>query len=236
MKHFVRNLFSVLLCAVLCCSMMPAYAAEGPTASAEVSGSAIPNDGTLRIPFGTAGSLGLDVHVSGTTSVLREYFIGWNRTLKLETEASTESGSVAAYQWYAVPRKQLSYDDTALTFPDSCAIQDATSSSYTPPVISADTVITYVCAVTDSNGDTAAAAFTIEPVMQRSIPYPQNGPNGIVVKNIVAISIGQGYEYRDPFLSPDAVHPDDEELSSATKYLISRRCFVKFLMSFICLS
>ena len=155
--------------------------------------------------------------------MLREYFIGWNRTLKLETEASTESGSVAAYQWYAVPRKQLSYDDTALTFPDSCAIQDATSSSYTPPVISADTVITYVCAVTDSNGDTAAAAFILNPAISRDVAYPQNGPNGVIVKNIYAFSIGQGYEYRDPLLSSDVVHSGDEELSSATKFLISRR-------------
>ena len=227
MNRTVRKLFSLLLLALVCCSLMPAYAAEGPvwdvSASAEVSASAVPNAGTVDVPIGTADGIGLNIHVSGTSVALRGYYMGWNRTTKLKVVAETTSGTVEKYQWYSVPYNKISNSGDSVSFPASYAVSGAAKSSYKPPVYLQDTPQYYVCVATDSNGDSAAAVFLFNPALSRGYIQAENMPKGVRLSQIYAFSIGEGLEYYDGEQSMGSYHHVNEVLSAATKYEISRK-------------
>ncbi len=227
MNRTVRKLFSLLLLALLCCSMMPAYAAEGPvwdvSASDEVSASAVPNADTIDVPIGTAEGMGLNILVSGSTYAKRGYYVGWNRTATLKVKAETTSGSVEKYQWYSVPYNKISNSGDSVSFPASYAVSGAAKSSYKPPVYLQDTPQYYVCVATDSNGDSAAAVFQFLPGISRGYIHLGNDPKGVRLSQIYAFSIGGGTEYFDGEDYYYDVHHVNEWLSTATKYEISRK-------------
>ncbi len=183
----------------------PAEPAEEEEEEAEV----FTDEGVGSSKNDTGGTLGLKVVVSGTTNAdSRRIYYPWNKSVTLKVKATVNSGSLK-YQWYT------ENSDGSLK-----AISGATSAKYTTPALKKYGELHYICVVTDKNGDTASAYFTLWPGIALSFDATlQNTAKGIKYKNLFCYFITSGMDYTDD----EHEYVEKSEVEKAAKYQIYRR-------------
>ncbi len=194
MKNPGKKIFALLLCVMLCCSLMPVYAeSKAPYYEGTGPKSAVSYVDTRS----TGGTLGLTVRPYGADEGYEEraYDLGWNHTVKLRV--SVTGGGTVTYQWYTVDKPEdIGWDGSDFTFAARTKIKGATKSSYTPPVATDGKSHFYVCTVKDKNGDDASALFIVNNwFYQEDTPVLVNQPAGVYIPNMFAVTFGEGYAY-----------------------------------------
>ncbi len=112
MKNIGKKLFALLLCVMLCCSLMPVYASpEDPVTydgAALFSGFGMSGGDAVN----GHGNNGLKVYAAGSDGIgeVCQYMVGWNQTATLKVKATGGAGSYK-YPWYTVDPSGVSWDD-----------------------------------------------------------------------------------------------------------------------------
>ncbi len=162
MKNIGKKLFALLLCVMLCCSLMPVYASpEDPVTydgAALFSGSGLSGGDAVN----GHGNNGLKVYAAGSDGIgeVCQYMVGWNQTATLKVKATGGAGSYK-YQWYTVDPSGVSWDDEKYDwiFKKKEAISGATKSSYKIESFADDKLLYYACTVKDADGQYGSVFF-----------------------------------------------------------------------------
>ena len=195
MKHFSKKLFAMLLCVMLCGSLVQVYA---ETKDPFYEGTGPRSCVSYFETRSTGGTLGLTVRPYGAQDGYedREYRLGWNYSVKLRVSVTCDSA--VTYQWYTVDNPEdIGWDGTDFTFKARTKISGATKSSYKPPVNSDDQRHYYVCTVKDKNGDDASALFSVYNwYYQIDDPIAISYPTGVFIPNMFCNTFAKGsYHY-----------------------------------------
>ena len=162
MKNIGKKLFALLLCVMLCCSLMPVYASsEDPVtydSAALFSGSGLSGGDAVN----GHGNNGLKVYAAGSDGIgeVCQYMVGWNQTATLKVKATGGAGSYK-YQWYTVDPSGVSWDDEKYDwiFKKKEAISGATKSSYKIESFADNKILYYACTVKDADGQYGSVFF-----------------------------------------------------------------------------
>ena len=205
MKNPGKKLFALLLCVMLCCSLMPVYARTEKQDQ--------PTEYPWNFPVFKLNSNGTDqdaanaaapvVTVHGSDCQLRQIICGYNKTVKLTVDASGGTGTLK-YQWYDVKQENFNTETGEITFKSSDAISGATKRNYTTPAITTEMSMSsssafpkvYGCVVTDQAGKTGNAIFAVFSFTNYYDPDPVSYGNGVSLL-LLGISINNGYVYYD---------------------------------------
>ena len=226
MKNICKKLFALLLCVMLCCSLMPVYADAGKPVWATGEDEASSETGA-KAYGGPAVANGSDHGLiawvyAANTGHFQKIECGFNRTAKLKVVASVSDGTPIAYQWYELNQEDVvDIYSGSFSYTASQAISKANKSTYTTTAMTEKTPSHYYgCVATDIDGATAQVLFEVSASFDTFYNPPVNTGNGVYLPYLFAITIDQGYYYSLGHGSsfPTPVYT----LSNATKYEIFR--------------
>ncbi len=200
MKNIGKKLFALLLCVMLCCSLMPVYADAGKpvwaTGEAEASSeTGVKAYGGPAVANGSDHGLVAWVY-KANIGTFQKIECGFNRTAKLKVVASVSDGTPIKYQWYELNAEDVDISLGTFSYTASQAISQANKSTYTAPArTEKKTGHYYGCVVTDIDGATAQVLFEVSPFYDDFFNPPVNTGNGVYLPYLFAITIDEGYFY-----------------------------------------